>query len=141
MSVAPSVVVSTNRTPSSCGRSGGTIGAGMTAMPFTLSVSSFGGGNSRVTVMRGFSVSVALMHGSIRSQSSSASVSGQTSVVDVEVVVGTLVVDELELLDDVLLLEDELVDVVCVVDVDVLVEDVLDEDVDVLVLDVDVEVE
>lgn len=114
---APSPLARRKRTPFSCGRSGGTIGAGMTAMAFTLRVSSSGGGSSRVSVSRGFNASVALTHGSIRSQRPSASASGQGSVVEVDDVVVLLVLVEVTTVDDVLL------------------EVVLDEDVEVLVVE------
>lgn len=140
ISAVPTALVSRKRTPSVCGVSGGTIGAGMTAMPFTLSVSSSGGGKRPETVMRGPSASVALMQGSIRSQRSSASTSGQGSVVDVVVVVGSevLLVDVVEV--DVLVVDDvvelDVMDTSAVVlvddDVDVLVVLLVDDDEDVL---------
>jgi hypothetical protein len=129
MSDVPWAVARRKRTPSSCGLSGGLMGAGMTATPFTLSVSSSGGGSSRVRTSFGLRASVAFTHGSIASQRSSASASAQGSVVevDVDVVELVLVVDEVD--DDVLV----------VVVLDVLVDEVVVDDV-LVVLDVEDEV-
>src|SRR5688572_3252719 len=129
MSDVPWAVARRKRTPSSCGLSGGLMGAGMTATPFTLSVSSSGGGSSRVRTSFGLRASVAFTHGSIASQRSSASASAQGSAVevDVDVVELVLVVDEVD--DDVL--------VVVVLDVlvdEVVVDDVLDVEDEVLVV-------
>ena len=124
----PAPLASRKRTPFSCGLSGGTIGAGMTAMPFTLSVSSSGGGRRRVTVRRGLKPSVAFTHGSTESQMPSASMSAHGNVVEVDVVVVLLVLDEVVLLDEVLL------DVVIEVDVEVVV---LDDELVVWLVEVD----